>query len=58
MTQSFFFGFEKDDTEDGGDGGGNGNGDEMVDVGPLDDHPENDPVAVMEPRLHKLEDLV
>lgn len=58
MTQSFFFGFQNDDIEEGVDEAGIGNGDEMVDVGPSHDHPENKPVAVMEPRLHKLEDLV
>ncbi len=58
MTQSFFFGFQNDDIEEGGDGDGDGDGDEMVDVGPSHDHPEHKPVAVMEPRLHKLEDLV
>lgn len=56
MTQSFFFGFESDDIEEGADGDGDGN--ENGNGNGNDDHPESKPVAVMEPRLHKLQDLV
>lgn len=52
MSQSFSFGFGSDDIEE--------NGGEMADVGPLPLHDtrENKPVAVTEPKLHKLQDLV
>ena len=56
MPQSFSFGFDSDDTEE--------NGVERVDVevevevGPSHHTPENKPVAITEPELHKLQDLV
>ncbi|KAF6220200.1 hypothetical protein HO133_003331 [Letharia lupina] len=52
MSQSFSFGFGSDDIEE--------NGGEMADVGPLSLHDtrENKPVAVTEPKLHKLQDLL
>lgn len=58
MTQSFSFGFRSDDMEE--------DGDEVVEVevevegkiGPSHDTSENRPVAVTEPKLHRLQDLV
>lgn len=50
MTQSFSFDFESDDIEE--------KEDETVEVEPSHHTPENKPVAVTEPKLHKLQDLV
>lgn len=52
MTQSFSFGFGSDDIEE--------DGDEMMEmkIGPSHDTLENKPVAVTEPKLHRLQDLV
>ena len=50
MNQSFSFGFGSDDIEDSRD--------DMVEVAPSQDTPEKKPVAVTEPKLHKLQDLV
>ena len=50
MTHSFSFGFGSDDIEE--------NVNETVELRPSHDTREDKPVAVMEPKLHKLQDLV
>ena len=50
QSQPFSFGFGSDDIE--------GTADETMDIGPADDQPENKPAAVIEPKLHRLQDLV
>lgn len=50
MTQSFSFGFGSDDVEE--------KGDDMIELGRSHDAPGDKPVAVTEPKLHKLQDLV
>ena len=50
MAHLFSFGFGSDDIEDSMD--------EMVDVRAPNQTPQDNLIAVMEPRLHKLQDLV
>ena len=50
MIPSFSFGFGSNDIEE--------DGDETVEIRSSHATPEDKPVAVMEPKLHKLQDLV
>ena len=50
MIHSFSFGFGSDDIEEYGN--------ETLEGSPSHGTPQDRPVAVMEPRLHKLQDLV
>ena len=50
MIPSFSFGFGSDDIEE--------DGDETMEIKPSHATPEDKPLAVVEPRLHKLQDLV
>ena len=58
MPQSFSFGFDSDGTEENGIERVAVEVEVEVEVGPSHHNPENKPVAITEPELHKLQDLV